>query len=65
MTRRKSFLSADDMLTREYKGPEGARAVCLLPILKRSVPGKSPHSPKNCLPGSGFQPSKAGESTCR
>src|SRR3954466_12455481 len=50
-----SVLRADDLLTRDYSGPEG-RANLFIAYFKTQRTGQSPHSPKNCLPGSGFQP---------
>jgi len=48
-------LKADDLLFRFYKNPEGTRAASLFVAAFRSQrTGKSPHSPKNCLPGSGW-----------
>ncbi len=50
-----SVLKADDLLTRFYTGPEGS-ANLFIAYFKTQRAGQSPHSPKNCLPGSGFQP---------
>jgi EpsI family protein len=49
-------LKADDLLYRYYLDPAQARtAVSLFVAAFRSQRnGKSPHSPKNCLPGSGW-----------
>lgn len=49
-------LRADDTLTREYAGPHGAVNL-FIAYFKTQRTGQSPHSPKNCLPGSGWQPS--------
>jgi EpsI family protein len=49
-------LRADDTLTREYESPEGGVNL-FIAYFKTQRTGQSPHSPKNCLPGSGWQPS--------
>lgn len=50
-------LRADDILNREYLDPSSARAVnFLMEFFKTQRTGQSPHSPKNCLPGAGFEP---------
>lgn len=54
-----SILKADDTLTRWYTGPEGG-ANLFIAYFKTQRQGQSPHSPKNCLPGSGWQPSETG-----
>jgi len=53
------ILKADDILTRDYTGPEGF-ANLFIAYFKTQRQGQSPHSPKNCLPGSGWQPSETG-----
>lgn len=55
----REVLKADDLLTRWYVGPEGG-ANLFMAYFKTQRTGQSPHSPKNCLPGSGFQPSESG-----
>jgi EpsI family protein len=52
-------LKADDTLTRWYTAPEGG-ANLFIAYFKTQRQGQSPHSPKNCLPGSGWQPSTTG-----
>jgi EpsI family protein len=52
-------LKADDIMTRVYGGPEG-EANLFVAYFKTQRQGQSPHSPKNCLPGSGWQPSATG-----
>ena len=52
-------LKADDTLTRFYQSPEGA-ANLFIAYFKTQRSGQAPHSPKNCLPGSGWQPSESG-----
>jgi len=54
-----SILKADDTLTRWYVSPEGG-ANLFIAYFKTQRQGQSPHSPKNCLPGSGWQPSETG-----
>ena len=49
-------LKADDTLTRVYADPSGASASLFMAYFKTQRTGQSPHSPKNCLPGAGFQP---------
>jgi EpsI family protein len=51
-------LKADDTLSRMYTSPEGA-AQLFIAFFKTQRQGQSPHSPKNCLPGSGWQPSES------
>ncbi len=53
-------LKADDTLTRFYADPSGAAANLFIAYFKTQRTGQSPHSPKNCLPGSGFQPVESG-----
>lgn len=54
------ILRADDTLTRWYVGPIGG-ANLFIAYFKTQRQGQSPHSPKNCLPGSGWQPSETGK----
>jgi len=54
-------LKADDVLTRVYKNDSTRAAVSLfIAYFKSQRTGQSPHSPKNCLPGSGWQPEQNG-----
>ncbi len=54
------ILRADDILTRTYADPAGRRAANLFVAFFRSQrTGQAPHSPKNCLPGSGWTPSQS------
>jgi EpsI family protein len=48
-------LKADDTLTRWYTGPDGGASL-FIAYFQTQRTGQSPHSPKNCLPGSGWQP---------
>ena len=53
-------LKADDLLTRTYTSPDRAVGAHLFVAYFRSQrTGQTPHSPKNCLPGSGWVPSLA------
>lgn len=56
----RDVLKADDLLSRWYTSPNGA-ANLFIAFFKTQRTGQSPHSPKNCLPGSGFQPSQSGK----
>jgi EpsI family protein len=48
-------LKADDTLNRVYRDPStGASASLFVAGFRTQRNGKSPHSPKNCLPGSGW-----------
>jgi EpsI family protein len=51
----KAVLKADDLLNRYYtKGSLGANL--FVAAFRSQRNGKAPHSPKNCLPGSGWTP---------
>lgn len=52
-------LRADDVLTRIYRAPEG-EASLFIAYFKTQRTGQSPHSPKNCLPGAGWQQTESG-----
>jgi len=54
-------LKADDMLSRSY-GEPGSRVGLNLFVayFKTQRTGQAPHSPKNCLPGSGWEPEATG-----
>jgi EpsI family protein len=52
-------LKADDLLNRTYVSDTGA-ANLFIAFFKSQRYGQAPHSPKNCLPGSGWQPSESG-----
>lgn len=53
-------LKADDLLTRWYVSPLHGGANLFIAYFKTQRTGQSPHSPKNCLPGSGWTPSSTG-----
>ena len=55
-----AVLKADDTMSRVYTNPQGAAASLFIAYFKTQRTGQSPHSPKNCLPGSGFQPVESG-----
>jgi EpsI family protein len=50
----RDVLKADDLLTRTYVGPDGVPVSLFIAAFKTQRNGKAPHSPKNCLPGSGW-----------
>jgi EpsI family protein len=52
-------LKADDLLNRDYTSNTGL-ANLFIAFFKSQRYGQAPHSPKNCLPGSGWQPSESG-----
>lgn len=57
----KDQLKADDLLNRLYGDPEShAGAGLFVAYFKTQRTGQSPHSPKNCLPGSGWEPEATG-----
>lgn len=54
-------LRADDILSRSYGRPASGLPVSLFVAFFRSQrAGQTPHSPKNCLPGAGFEPLESG-----
>jgi EpsI family protein len=54
-------LKADDLLNRLYVNPESHGAAGLfVAYFKTQRTGQSPHSPKNCLPGTGWEPEATG-----
>jgi EpsI family protein len=51
-------LKADDTMSRIYHSPSaGAAANLFIAYFKSQRTGQTPHSPKNCMPGSGWAPS--------
>lgn len=51
------ILKADDLLSRRYVNPAALTdAYLFIAYFKTQRYGQAPHSPKNCLPGSGFEP---------
>ena len=58
----RDMLQADDLLNRSYqRGP--IPAYLFVAAFQSQRTGKSPHSPKNCLPGSGWTPLAESEVT--
>src|SRR5664279_2249931 len=56
-----AVLRADDILSRVYKNANnGVSASLFVAYFQTQRTGKTPHSPKNCLPGSGWTPSESG-----
>jgi EpsI family protein len=54
-------LKADDVLSRIYQNrTTGTTATLFVAYFQTQRTGKAPHSPKNCLPGSGWVPSQSG-----
>jgi len=54
-------LQADDTMNRLYADPSGSRAANLfVAFFKSQRTGRWVHSPKNCLPGAGWEPSESG-----
>ena len=53
-------LRADDVLNRMYQKADGTPASLFVAYFKTQRTGQTPHSPQNCLPGSGWIPSRIG-----
>jgi EpsI family protein len=54
-------LRADDTLSRDYVNLAAtAKASLLIAFFKTQRYGQAPHSPKNCLPGAGWEPTESG-----
>jgi EpsI family protein len=54
-------LKADEILSRVYQNKGSGRlATLFVAYFESQRTGKAPHSPKNCLPGSGWVPSQSG-----
>ncbi|MGO9269612.1 MAG: VPLPA-CTERM-specific exosortase XrtD [Terriglobia bacterium] len=51
-----AVLKADDYLQRGYQNSEGQYASIFVAYYRSQQAGESMHSPKNCLPGSGWEP---------
>ena len=56
----REILKADDLLNRFY-GSGTAEANLFVAAFRSQRNGKAPHSPKNCLPGSGWTPLNSGQ----
>ena len=50
------ILRADDTLNRSYLDPARGESDLWIAYFKTQRYGQAPHSPKNCLPGSGWEP---------
>jgi EpsI family protein len=50
----RDVLRADDYLTRDYAGSGGMKASLFVAYFQSQRAGQTPHSPRNCLPGSGW-----------
>lgn len=50
------LLKADDAVTRFYSGPAGSEVSLFVAFFRTQRAGVQPHSPKVCLPGSGWTP---------
>ena len=56
-----AVLNADDILSRAYVNQDnGDVATLFVAYFSTQRTGKAPHSPKNCLPGSGWAASQSG-----
>jgi len=53
-------LRADDTLNRVYVSSKGRAVALFIAFFKTQRYGQAPHSPKNCLPGSGWEPIETG-----
>ncbi|MGH9393283.1 MAG: exosortase C-terminal domain/associated protein EpsI [Terriglobales bacterium] len=51
-----SVLKADDYMIRDFAADNGRQAQLFVAYYRTQHAGDSMHSPKNCLPGSGFAP---------
>jgi EpsI family protein len=58
-------LRADDTLSRIYLSPQNEVSYLWIAYFKTQRYGQSPHSPKNCLPGSGWEPVEDAKMTIR
>ena len=50
------LLKASDLLNRFYTDPSGRSVLFFIAYFQTQRTGATPHSPKNCLPGSGYEP---------
>ena len=53
------ILHPDDYLIRDYQDPTGRKVNLFIGYFKTQRTGHMPHSPKNCLPGTGWTPHEA------
>jgi EpsI family protein len=57
-----AVLKADDTLNRVYVDPARTTdAFLFIAFFKTQRYGQAPHSPKNCLPGNGYEPIESGQ----
>jgi len=54
-------LQVDDYLMRDYEGPDGALVSLYIGYFLEQREGKCIHSPRQCLPGSGWAPLEKGK----
>jgi EpsI family protein len=54
--REQQVLAADEYLLRGYRGGAGTNVVLFLAYYRSQRSGDALHSPRNCLPGAGWQP---------
>ena len=52
-------LGTEDVLLRRYVNPQGDIVILYVSYFERQQRGEISHSPKNCLPGAGWQPGAA------
>ncbi len=57
----REVLQADDAITWFYGAPGRPELNLYIAYFRSQRTGKAPHSPKNCLPGSGWAPTQSGE----
>ena len=50
----REILKADDILNRNFVAPDGRPVNLFIAAFRSQRTGKAPHSPRNCLPGSGW-----------
>jgi EpsI family protein len=53
--RAREVLNSDDILMRTYRDPSGAVVYLYVSYFERQQRGEISHSPRNCLPGAGWQ----------
>jgi EpsI family protein len=58
--RLEGVLAADDYVLRSYRNQDGQSADLFIAYYKVQNAGESMHSPKNCLPGAGWEPVETG-----
>jgi EpsI family protein len=61
-----AVLRADDAVSRVYfDSAHGGSASLFVAYFKSQRTGQAPHSPKNCMPGSGWAPTESGVAVIR